>query len=268
MIATRLYTFVILALTSGIALADQKVTQEDLKLLPPVCKGTQLIREVSGDKTPFGEYKRIYGDDFMHLHHYCWALNTQNKYHKNPTSVYWRGMLPYAIGDLDYVIKNSSPTFVFLPDVYLAKARIYSLQKQNGQAIAAAHKAIETKPDSVRAYTFTSDLYENLGNKANAIKTLESALDHVPDSKPILKRLTRLGVKPRKREPVAPKVEMPPAPASPAATKTPLPESAPPAQAVPQQPSRNGPHQEPPPMPTVQPIGEPTPQNPYCRFCP
>lgn len=267
---TNLYTFLMLTLASSMAIADQTVSKEDLKLLPPYCKGTQLIRNVSGDTTPIGEYKKLYGDEFMHLHHFCWALNTENQYYRNPSSPYRKSMLKHAIGDLDYVIKRSSPTFVFLPDIHLAKARIYSVHKQNGQAISSALKAIEIKPDYVRAYTFISDLYIKLGAKANAIKVLKSALVHLPNSTPIRKRLVELGVTPPEIDASAAKSNgdtQPPAPAIEAAPAVDAAENAPPDSALPE-PDQQSPKATPTTQPAAQQdAGQPA-NNPYCRFCP
>lgn len=263
------FTLFALILTSSTVFAQQ-VTKEDLKLLPPYCKGTQLIRKVSGDTTPMGEYVKLYGNEFTHLHHFCWALNTENKYFRNPSSSYWKSMLNYAIGDLDYVINRSSPTFVFLPDIHLAKARIYSLQKQNGQAISSALKAIEIKPDYVRAYTFTSDLYITLGSKANAIKVLESALVHLPDSTPIRKRLVELGVTPPKIDASAAKSHgdtQPPASAIEAAPPREAAKSAPPDSASSEQ-DQQSPNATPTAKPDEQQDAAQPPNNPYCRFCP
>lgn len=266
----HLYAFVILIFVSNWAFAFEKVTKEDLKSLPPLCKGTQLIRGVSGDKTPMDVYTKQYGQEFIYLHHYCFALKVENDFYKNPSSAYWQGKLNYAIGDLDFVLERSSPTFVLLPDILLAKARIYALQKQNGLAVITAHKAVEAKPDYVRAYTFISDLYEKLGDKTNAIKTLQSALERVPDSTPIMNRLTRLGVTPPKREPVeAIAEEAPPQPSpSSEATVSDSP-GATPAQPSPEPRSpQTDASQEQPPKPTTQQNGDQPPNNPYCRFCP
>lgn len=262
--------FLAFGLSSQMAEAVGVTSKEELKLLPPVCKGTQLIRDVSGDKTPLREYQNLYGTDFQHLHHYCWALNTENKYYRNPSSTHWKNMLGAAIGDLDYVIKNSSPTFVFLPDVYLAKARILVLRKQNAQAMASAHQAINAKPDFERAYIFISDLYSTLGDKKNAIKTLQSGLEHTPESKPLLRRLTKLGGTPPELR-VAPDKKENAAPISLPETEAPTPINNSMSTTTPDiaaQPPHPAPSTEQTSQPELQPGSNPQPPNPYCRFCP
>lgn len=255
----------VLVFESGLAGAMQISNKEELKGLPSFCKGTQLIRDISGDTTPFTEYGKIYGPDFKHLHHYCWALNTENKFNKNPRSTHYWGLLPEAIGDLDYVLKASSPSFVFIPDIHLAKARIYLLQKQKAKAIGSALEAIASRPDYVRAYTFVSDLYEDMGNKANAIKTLQSGYSHAPDAKPILRRLSRLGVKPIKSEvSIQPDAKESANDTSP--TIEPSPQTA--SGSSPQTPTEGPSTPEPLPANHTDESGQQTPPNPYCRFCP
>ena len=68
----------LLTLFSGLARAIPVSNKEELKGLPSFCKGTQLIRDISGDTTPNATYTQMYGADFQHLHHYCWALNTES----------------------------------------------------------------------------------------------------------------------------------------------------------------------------------------------
>lgn len=258
-------------LSSQMAEAVAVTSKDELKLLPAICKGTQAIRNVSGDKTPISEYKKMYGADFQHLHHYCWALNTENKYYRDPSSYHSKNMLGTAIGDLDYVIKNSRPTFVFLPDVYLAKARILALQKQNSQAAAAALQAINSKPELIPAYSFLSDLYVTLGDKKSAIKTLQSGLEHTPDSKPLLRRLTTLGGTPpaRTARPEKGEGNLPPSvgPALEETTARSAPVSATSGDPDPatQQPVTNS---EQSPGSELPQAVSPPPKNPYCRFCP
>lgn len=252
---------VVLGLTffSGFARAIPVSNKEELKGLPSFCKGTQLIRDISGDTTPYSTYLQMYGADFQHLHHYCWALNTENKFRRKP-SLYF-GYLSEAIGDLNYVLSQSKdPNFIFIPEVHLAKARIYLLLKQKEKAVASAYEAIAKKPNYVSAYTYLSDLYEDSGNKANAIKVLKSGLEHEPDAKPILRRLIRLGVTPPKppmnsnHPSEAPAITAAPALQPGEVPKTLENESQGAPISQPIQPSQTE---------TAQP-----PPNPYCRFCP
>jgi tetratricopeptide (TPR) repeat protein len=263
----------VLCLTPQVTWAIQVTNKEELKLLPDFCKGTQLIREVSGDPTPFTHYGQIYGADFQHLHHYCWALNTENKYRRNPNQLYF-GFLDEAIGDLDYVLTQSKdPNFFIIPDAHLAKARIYLLQKQKGKAVTSALEAIAKKPDFVRAYTFISDLYEDMGQKANAIKTLESGLKKVPDSKPMLRRLTRLGGTPPKPDTQDQPSASVPASPSPTDAAPPQETSTSAATSAPTTTQSIADAPELPPAAAPEPQDAPAavtqdPDNPHCRFCP
>lgn len=267
--------FLALGLSTQMAEAISVTTKEELQMLPPICASTRTMSEISGDTRPIEEYMRTYGGAFSHLHHYCWALNTENKFRKSPNK--YRGYLPGAIGDLDYILNlNKDPNFVFLPDIHLAKARIFLYQKQRGKAIASALEAIQTKQDFVPAYTYLSDLYEDMGNKSEAIKTLKNGLKHAPESTPILRRLARLGVKPPKPEAAPQQVSKDPANLpTPAATDTssqssPIAPAQQPVDVQQSQTTENTPIAAPPIQPEQQPKTETTqdPKNPYCRFCP
>ena len=67
------------AIFSGTAAADPVENQAQLALLPPFCSGTQDLRTVSKDPTSIEDYVKIYGKTYLALHHYCWALNSENK---------------------------------------------------------------------------------------------------------------------------------------------------------------------------------------------
>lgn len=168
------------------------VTKADLALLPPYCKGTQLIRDISGDVTPYTEYQKVYGSEFQHLHHYCWALNFENKLRRDPSNTVLRGLISQGIGDIQYVIDQARPNYFLLPELYTAKARLLKLGKKPADAMSSLLKAIQVKQDYWPAYAMLSDLYKAQGDKANAIKVLEDGLKKSPQSKPLSRRLKEL----------------------------------------------------------------------------
>ncbi|MCK7578192.1 MAG: hypothetical protein MZV65_22290 [Chromatiales bacterium] len=86
----------------------------ELSRLPPYCRGTTVINQMMGaeGKELHLHYKRIIGPTYSHLHHYCWALNAENKaatMFDNP--MYQRTLLITAIKDIDYVLKYAEPGF-------------------------------------------------------------------------------------------------------------------------------------------------------------
>ncbi|WP_200158413.1 hypothetical protein [Allochromatium vinosum] len=128
------WTAILLLAFSSSAYAIEVTSPAELIGLPAYCRCTLLIRDISHDPTPCSMYEK-FGPTFGHLHHYCWALNTENHVtRENPSDgQFW---LRTAIGDIDYVIKqNRDPNFILLPEIYTSKARILFKLDQPSDAI-------------------------------------------------------------------------------------------------------------------------------------
>lgn len=259
--------FLALVMSSSIAIADEVKTQSELALLPPYCSGTQTIRNISKDPKPYEEYLSLYGNTYSHLHHYCWALNTENNAWKTSDRYLRKSKLGYALGDIQYVLDRAEPGFVFLPDIYNARARILFSLQRDAEAVTALKKAIELKPDFVTPIARLSDYYVDRGDKARAIKTLEEGIDNTENAKTLLKKLKKLGktyqgTPGHARQKETPIEEPPATIAIPpnqemnsGATASDNPEaSATPVETTSQTPPISG--------------DSKPPNNPYCRFCP
>lgn len=175
--------------------ADRVENLLELARLPTYCRGTQQIREISRDPVPIEEYQARYGFSYSHMHHYCWALNSENKANSILDPAQRKSKLFYALGDIDYVLRNASPNFVFLPEVYTGKARILFQLHQDAEAVSALRQALELKPAYWPASLRLSDYHKRQGEIENARKILEKALEHTPNSKILNKRLAELGAK-------------------------------------------------------------------------
>ena len=216
----------------------------ELAMLPPYCKGTQLIRQLSNDPVPIDQYKEIYGKSFMHLHHYCWALNAENKANAMFNKRDRDSELGSAISDIKYVLTNADPDFVLLPDIYNSQARILFSLHRDPEAVLSLEKAIELKPGFVPAVARLSDYFVSIGDKGKAIQTLKNGIDNTENADFLIGKLAKLGVtyqgtpgsaikkEDKKDEAILPVVSEPP----PAASSVPA---------------------------VTQPAN-----NPYCRFCP
>ena len=164
----------------------------DVAKLPAYCWGTQQIQTVSRDPTPIIENVRRYGEIYKHLHHYCWALDAENKAASMIDVKLAQSTLKEAIKDIDYVLnKNPSKSFVLLPEIYTTKARfLFKLDQQN-DAVIWLKKAIQLGSGYVPAYARLSDYYVQIGNTAEAVKILKEGISHGkhPD---LLKRRLKL----------------------------------------------------------------------------
>ncbi len=161
--------------------------------LPRYCWGTQQVRNISRDPKPIQEYLAIYGKSYYHMHHYCWALNAEYKASRILDKGPRESVLSYAVLDIQYSLDRTEPGFVFLPDMYTAKARILFKLHRDDEAVIALTKAIEAKPDYVFAIARLSDYFANKGDKAQAIKILEEGIDHTEHAATLIRKLEELG---------------------------------------------------------------------------
>ena len=243
----RILLLFLLAIFSEFVLADQVENTAELALLPPYCGGTQQIRTISHDPKPIEAYLALYGQPYYHLHHYCWALNSENKAARMSDRYLRESKLSYALEDIKYTLDRSTPSFVFLPEIYNTQARILFTLRRDPEAVVALNKAIEAKPDYVPAYLRLSEYFVDKGNKSEAIKILEQGIDNTENANVLIKKLTKLGKtyqgvpgnKHKSEEPpqaITPSEPLPPTENS--AEKTPAPPS------------------------------DQSTKGPYCRFCP
>lgn len=189
------FLFLVLTVLNAPAWADPVKDVTELALLPQYCKGTQLIREISKDPIPIKQYVAMYGHAFTHLHHYCWALNTENKALKMRGEAR-QSKLRDTLGDYKYIIDLAPPDFVLLPDIYTSRAQVFFQLKRNVEAVADLNKAIELRPDYSRAYARLSDYYQLTGDTRNAIKILEQGIGNAKNGSNtglLIRKLGRLG---------------------------------------------------------------------------
>lgn len=174
--------------------ADQVATRAELASLPAYCRGTQLIRNLSGDSTPLETYIAIYGDGFQHLHHFCWALNAENKSYRMRKKGQRRSKLQYAIKDIDYVIGRAPSSFSLLPEIYVARARILFKLDRDYEAVMNLKQAIELNSGYAPAYDYLSGYYKRSGDAKLAIATLEEGIRNTSNPDHLIDRLKELGV--------------------------------------------------------------------------
>lgn len=187
-----LVAFMIFMVTLNNAYADQVVTLLELAALPEYCRGTQLINKLSGDSGPdlYNHYRKILGKTYHHLHHYCWALNTENRVATISDRWYAQSQLrSSAMGDINYVLERAEPGFKLLPEIYSTKARILFKLQQDADARAVLQQAIKADPKYVPAYTRLSDSFVDAGDKDSAIAILKQGIQHAGSKKSLTDRL-------------------------------------------------------------------------------
>lgn len=208
--------------------------------LPPYCKAKLISRIGSAD---YQQWEGTLGKDFVHTHHYCFALNFINRYYRSRGAQEKHFNLNSALNNLDYMVTHADPGYSLMPEVYQNRGLVYSLVGRHGEAVSDMNKAIELNPHQVKAYNVLADYYSSTKQPKQALETIIEGLRHNPDTRSLQRRYTELGGKLPYPEPIQPS----PADTSSSSTKAEAAPSAAPDTEMPK-------------------IG--TPQNPYCRFCP
>lgn len=242
-------------------------TDSEIKGMPPYC-AARLHKDPARDD----EWRNALGPDYLHTHHYCYAIGFIGRYYGARTDRSKAFNLQSALGNLNYMVSNASPTYRLMPEVYLNRGLVYSLQKKDGAAIADMHKAIELDPRLTRAYSMAADYYVKLNKKDTALKLVTDGVRHNPDSTVLQRLYVKLGGRLPYPEPVAQQEQIPEPPASQenAAQQDKLPGNA------------SGPEMPPPALPAADAASTAeraagdapaapnlgSPSNPWCRFCP
>lgn len=245
----------VLAAPHAFAMDERVPTLSEMRALPPYCPHTQIISSSYGRQQAPGKYDAstkpyvdLYGNDFWHLHHYCFGLVQANRAYKARGASERAGRWQRAVGEIEYVIRSASPGFILLPELRTQRASILLKLKRNAEAVLELQKAIGQDPGYARAYAVLSDYYRETRNKALALSTLEDGLTQSPEDRALLRRYANLGGT-RKFVALPPKEAV--------VAETP---AEPEAAAV--EPAGDPQTVERPPLK----IG--TDKNPYCRFCP
>lgn len=178
----------IVAKTTSLASAQGtsgRFTQEEFRRLPRACLAQGSINKALVEpvvsETERDQWARTMGESYKHYHHYCWGLldmrrgaaNVGNNQH------YYSS----AVDNFQYVIRNSTPDFPLLPEVYLRKGLALRFLARDAESAAEFLSALRIKPDYTPAYAALIELYQDLGDLESARATLETGLRNAPRSK-------------------------------------------------------------------------------------
>lgn len=201
----------ILALVSWSCLAQQppNVTEAEWAQLPEYCPDkikNYAVWGIEGRRA--SHWISVMGgrENWVHMHHYCWALIEFLRAGKPETSKMLRNTyLNNAVGNINYVIGNARPDFKLLPELLTKKASALVKLGRDGDAAAAFRQAADAKPDYWPAFAGLAEIYRRLGQLNEARAVVEEGLEHAPQSKllsSMLAELQKSGAKsaPHKRE--------------------------------------------------------------------
>ena len=171
------------------------VTDGEVALLPPYCPDTQTMSAVDPRGTEkAARWVAVLGNAFWGLHHYCWGLIRVNRAgHAGVTPQMRRYLYESAINDYQYVLENSQPNFVLLPEIYLRIGEASMELQAYSSALEAFQRSREIKPDYWPAYVRAATVLTRLGKNADAAALLQEGLTRMPNEPALIEAYKRTG---------------------------------------------------------------------------
>lgn len=187
----------VVGMTAALASKPDNITKGEIALLPPYCIDTMGFGygDAHSNTSPrAGHWIGMMGKSFWAVHHYCWGLIDQQRAQFISTrSPIRTGTLERAIGNYQYTIRNATPDFVLLPEIYTKMGEAELMLSRLGPAYDAFQRAREIKPDYWPAYSKWTEVLIRSGQKADAKKLVKTGLEYSPDAKVLLDQYRALG---------------------------------------------------------------------------
>jgi tetratricopeptide (TPR) repeat protein len=198
----------IAALGLSVAMAKPaNIGEGEMALLPPYCIDTMGFKYGDAYSNPSpraGHWVGLMGKNFWAMHHYCWALidlKRSGAAGKTPQERLFHR--ESAVGDIGYVVKNTSPNFILLPEILTTLGGAYLLLSRVGEANDAFENARKLKPDYWPAYTDWAAFLIKQGQKTEAKALVKTGLEYRPDVKELQNQYRLLGGNPSEIVPIA-----------------------------------------------------------------
>jgi tetratricopeptide (TPR) repeat protein len=186
----------------ALAFKPKNVSAGELAMLPEYCIDTEAFIYGSvgqaGQSPRAPEWVALMGPSFATMHHYCWGLVNLNRLRAgraetNNKQYFARGIVDEYL----YVISNSRPGFVLLPEIWTRIGEASLLAGDVGQALDAYAMARRLKPDYWPAYTQWAEFLLKLDKKAEARELVRAGLAHAPESVSLIDMYRKLGGDPK-----------------------------------------------------------------------
>jgi hypothetical protein len=196
-----LLTYLLLALATIPALAQGSradpngFTWGELSILPEYCRDTQGVLyggPGSGlEMSPrAAQWVALMGDDFWHMHHYCYALrNLIRVEDPNLAAQHKRSLLERTVGEFRYIINNCRAAMPLMPEVFLRMGEVQLRLGRIGEALASFEQSRRLKVDYWPAYTRWIDVLLDSKQFDSAAALARDGLKHLPEHPELVKRL-------------------------------------------------------------------------------
>ena len=158
------------------------ITKEEQALLPNYCKYVQLTKGYGSEQSK--RWAAVYGEAFIHLHHYCYALVYLMKAVQYSTPPEMRRFyLSTAFSEIQYVVERIPDDHMLRPELLTKQAMILRRLNKPKEAVDLLNQVVQLDPKYWRAYYELAESYVALKDKKKAREVLEEGLGQVPDAR-------------------------------------------------------------------------------------
>lgn len=161
-------------------------SDDDYALYPQFCRARKL-RE---PELALVWEKKMGPKNFIHIHHFCNGLKALNLSYASFQDKQRRlGMANTVINNFEYIIAQTERNFYLRPEAFLNLGRGYAIKGEFDTAAKYFNEALKLNPKLVDAWVALSDLYHQNGERDEALRVLEKALEVAGEHKKITLRI-------------------------------------------------------------------------------
>ena len=144
--------------------------------------------------------KRVYSrpgqnsPDWSHMHHYCDGLRYYERALRfRNDKMLFNGSISASLGNFDYVLRATAPSFNMRPEVIVMRGRTLELAGKTFEAAQHYNDAIKLNPNFAMAYAALGNFYVSQKNQEQAKKVYTEGLRRNPQNRYLRSRVERLG---------------------------------------------------------------------------
>jgi tetratricopeptide (TPR) repeat protein len=135
----------------------------------------------------------LIGSTFLHIHHYCWALQESLRA-RDPDVGKELRMTLYgsALENCRYVVERAPPDFVLLPEIFLRMGQFTFERGDVANALEYFEKSRQAKAEYWPAYVEIAKANRSIGRLQHAEAALKAGLEVMPDNANLKQALDEL----------------------------------------------------------------------------
>lgn len=182
-----LINFVFFGIAASFPVAAIEMSDQEYAILPDYCRHKKWVSSRKPNPPASVKWESTFGDDFVHIHHYCWAMvRIARSYRASYSSMEKRSYINDAIRDINYVLDNSSDKFPIRAELNYRLIELFARAGNYVQAENAFKSAIESDSGYWRAYWGWGYWLSVAGRRKEALIVIGEGLRLAPETKPLI----------------------------------------------------------------------------------